>query len=69
MFSRRTGGCEVVQGGSVPFFVDKAEKSVRLTRASMVADFWTGARLGRKDVVTIADMPAHAARLLECVDG
>ena len=42
--------------------------SARLTRPSTVTDFWSGARLGRKDVVTIADMPAHSARLLECRD-
>src|SRR5258708_11398405 len=42
--------------------------SARLTRASTVTDFWSGAALGRQDVVTIADMPAHSARLLECRD-
>jgi hypothetical protein len=42
--------------------------SARLPRASAVTDFWTGARLGRKDVITIADMPSHSARLLECTD-
>lgn len=42
--------------------------SAHLTRASTVTDFWSGASLGRKDVVTIADMPAHSARLLECRD-
>ena len=42
--------------------------SARLTRASTVTDFWSGASLGRKDVITIADMPAHSARLLECKD-
>jgi hypothetical protein len=42
--------------------------SARLTRASTVTDFWSGASLGRKDVVTIADMLAHSARLLECRD-
>ncbi|HEX9365971.1 MAG TPA: glycoside hydrolase family 36 protein [Vicinamibacterales bacterium] len=42
--------------------------SAGLTRASTVTDFWSGAALGRQDVVTIADMPAHSARLLECRD-
>jgi len=42
--------------------------SARLARASMVTDFWSGAALGRQNVVTIADMPAHSARLLECRD-
>jgi alpha-galactosidase len=42
--------------------------SARLTRRSSVTDFWSGESLGRKDVITITDMPAHSARLLECVD-
>jgi alpha-galactosidase len=42
--------------------------SARLARASTVTDFWSGVSLGRKDVITIADMPAHSARLLECKD-
>jgi hypothetical protein len=42
--------------------------SARLTRRSNVTDFWTGEGLGPRDVISIADMPAHSARLLECVD-
>jgi alpha-galactosidase len=42
--------------------------SARLTRPSTITDFWSGASLGRKDVVTIEDMPARSARLLECRD-
>lgn len=42
--------------------------STRLMRRSRVADAWTGTRLGELEVVTINDMPAHSARLLECVN-
>jgi hypothetical protein len=42
--------------------------SARLTRASTVSDFWTGAAMGGSRVITIPDMPAHSARLLECAD-
>ena len=42
--------------------------SARLPRRLSVTDFWSGAPMGRHDVITIADMPAHSARLLECVD-
>lgn len=42
--------------------------SARLPRRSRVTDYWTGSALGRLQVVTIADMPAHSARLLECRD-
>jgi alpha-galactosidase len=42
--------------------------SVRLARRANVTDFWSGQPMGRHDVITIADMPAHSARLLECVD-
>jgi alpha-galactosidase len=42
--------------------------SVRLARRAKVTDFWSGEPMGRHDVITIADMPAHSARLLECVD-
>jgi hypothetical protein len=42
--------------------------SARLARPSATTDFWSGAPLGRKDVVTIEDMPARSARLLECRD-
>jgi hypothetical protein len=42
--------------------------SARLTRPSTVTDFWSGTALGRKEVVTIEDMPARSARLLECRD-
>ena len=43
--------------------------SARLARQSTVTDFWSGESMGRHDVITIADLPAHSARLLECVDG
>ncbi len=42
--------------------------SARLARPSAITDFWSGAPLGRQDVVTIEDMPARSARLLECRD-
>ena len=43
--------------------------STRLLRPSRVTDFWTGQSLGRQNAaITITDMPAHSARLLECVD-
>jgi hypothetical protein len=42
--------------------------SARLARPSATTDFWSGAPLGRKDVVAIEDMPARSARLLECRD-
>ncbi|HYT66293.1 MAG TPA: glycoside hydrolase family 36 protein [Vicinamibacterales bacterium] len=46
-----------------------ATLSARLTRAGRVADFWTGEPVRVENrVVTIAAMPAHSARLLECVD-
>ena len=46
-----------------------ARLSARLTRAGRVADFWTGEPVRVENrVVTIAAMPAHSARLLECVD-
>jgi len=42
--------------------------SARLTRASAISDFWTGAAMGNHRVVTVPDMPPHSARLLECRD-
>jgi alpha-galactosidase len=45
-----------------------ATLSARLPRDSAVTDFWTGASRGRSNVVTIADMPPHSARLLECTN-
>jgi alpha-galactosidase len=42
--------------------------SARLARRANVTDFWSGEPMGRHDVITIADLPAHSARLLECVD-
>ena len=46
-----------------------ADITARLTRPATVTDFWTGASLGRRDQsVTIAAMPPHSARLLECAD-
>jgi alpha-galactosidase len=44
---------------------------VPLPRAARVIDFWTGAPVGRTraiTTITILEMPAHSARLLECVD-
>jgi hypothetical protein len=40
----------------------------RLTGAAAVTDFWSGAAMDSRRVITIADMPAHSARLLECRD-
>ena len=40
--------------------------STRLTQPARVTDFWTGAAVGNSRIVTIPDMPAHSARLLEC---
>ena len=45
-----------------------ATRSVPLARAADVRDVWSGASLGRQSVVTV-DLPAHSARLLECVHG
>jgi alpha-galactosidase len=42
--------------------------SARLTRASAISDFWTGAAMGNHRVVTVPDIPPHSARLLECRD-
>jgi hypothetical protein len=42
--------------------------SARLTRASTVSDFWTGAPIGSSRIVTIPDMAPHSARRLECKD-
>jgi alpha-galactosidase len=42
--------------------------SGRLPRASAITDFWSGAPLGRKATMTIEEMPARSARLLECRD-
>ena len=42
--------------------------TARLARTSHVTDFWSGAAIGDRQVVTIADMAAHSARLLECTD-
>ena len=43
--------------------------TVSLPRPSRVRDFWSGTELGRHDAaVTVDAMPAHSARLLECVD-
>jgi hypothetical protein len=40
-----------------------------LPRPSELRDFWTGESLGRQErTLTIRDMPAHSARLLECTD-
>jgi len=46
-----------------------ADVTARLARPARVTDFWTGESLGRREgAVTIAAMPPHSARLLECVD-
>lgn len=46
-----------------------ATLSAKLARPARVSDFWTGEPLGRKDgAITIAGMPPHSARLLECAD-
>ena len=46
-----------------------ADITARLTRPATVTDFWTGAALGRRDQsITIAALPPHSARLLECAD-
>jgi alpha-galactosidase len=42
--------------------------SAPLARLSAIRDFWTGAAMDSSRVVTIADMPPHSARLLECRD-
>jgi len=43
--------------------------AAKLTRASRVTDVWTAAAVpSDRDSVTIENMPAHSARLLECVD-
>jgi hypothetical protein len=43
--------------------------TAHLARASRVSDFWSGAAVpAARDAVTIADMPPHSARLLECTD-
>jgi alpha-galactosidase len=42
--------------------------SVRLDAESDVRDAWSAESLGRRSVVTV-DLPAHAARLLECTRG
>jgi hypothetical protein len=43
--------------------------TAKLARASRVTDFWTGVTVAAaRDAVTIADMPPHSARLLECAD-
>jgi alpha-galactosidase len=47
---------------------EPATLSTALGRRATVTDFWSGESLGRKDAVTIADVPAHSARLLECRD-
>lgn len=48
---------------------DAIDLSAPLPHPARVTDFWTGESLGRLDrVVTIARMPPHSARLLECVD-
>jgi alpha-galactosidase len=46
-----------------------ATLSARLPEAATVRDYWTGERLGRRQDITIRDLPAHSARLLECVRG
>jgi hypothetical protein len=41
----------------------------RIYTGGRLADFWTGASLGRLDnYLTVENIPAHSARLLECVD-
>jgi alpha-galactosidase len=41
----------------------------RIYTGGRLADFWTGASLGRVDnYITVENIPAHSARLLECVD-
>jgi alpha-galactosidase len=43
--------------------------SARLARPARVSDVWSGESLGRQErAITIANMPAHSARLLECAD-
>ena len=44
---------------------------VPLPREARVTDVWTGGPVGRTraiTTITVADMPAHSARLLECID-
>jgi alpha-galactosidase len=43
--------------------------SSRLPQSATVRDYWTGERLGRRQEITIKDLPPHSARLLECVRG
>ena len=40
--------------------------STRLDRPYRVTDYWSGQSLGQQRVITVADMPAHSARLLVC---
>ena len=42
-------------------------RSARLAQPATVRDYWTGELLGRRQEVTIKDLPPHSARLLECV--
>jgi alpha-galactosidase len=42
--------------------------SSRLPRPATVRDYWTGELLGRRQEITIKDLPPHSARLIECVD-
>jgi aspartyl-tRNA(Asn)/glutamyl-tRNA(Gln) amidotransferase subunit B len=56
----------VVQGGSVPFFVDKAEKSVRLTRAHLEEDAGKSLHENFRDATGI-DLNRAGTPLLEIV--
>jgi aspartyl-tRNA(Asn)/glutamyl-tRNA(Gln) amidotransferase subunit B len=56
----------VVQGGSVQFFVDKAEKSIRLTRAHLEEDAGKSLHENFKDVTGI-DLNRAGTPLLEIV--
>jgi alpha-galactosidase len=41
--------------------------STRLREPAAVRDYWTGELFGRRQEITMQDLPPHSARLLECV--
>jgi alpha-galactosidase len=46
-----------------------ATLSARLPEPATLRDYWTGELLGRRQEITIKDLPPHSARLLECLRG